>query len=167
MRNRAPFPAPFPAAPPWPRRFPGPCLHPGPGSPASPPAAALPPAAGAGRGAAHRRLHGWGSVSKGETGVECGQPAPGAGPAMFSPSVCYSPFQARPGLHRQVPSVPHKSFRGARPASGGAGRRPATAESGSGVGGARVGEQCVPSGSGSRLLASGGIEGELVLELQQ
>lgn len=89
----------------------------------------------------------------------------GAGRARPCPHPFHPPSWARP-FPPPSPPVPHKGCRGAR-------ARPPAAR-GADLG-TWVGDRCragaawrtVFSGSGSRLLMSGGIEGELVLELQQ
>lgn len=94
-------------------------------------------------------------------------PAPGGGgQARPSLRLLNLPGSARP-FSPPSPLVPHKSSRGARarPRAALVADLPPQSRDLEWGGGPR-GEQCSP-GSGSRLLASGGIEGELVLELQQ
>lgn len=158
---------------PHPRLRPASGPRPTPGSASTPPRSGrgpfLPQLVLWGRGTTRRRLYGPGSQRKGEGGRECGRwqgwgPRPGK---ALSSSIPPSK-KDRPGLsHRRDPRSRIKGSRGVR-------ARPRVAQDadppsrsrGSQRGRDPRGEQCSP-GSGSCLLASSGIEGELVLELQQ
>lgn len=177
-KKAAPFPAPHPvgpaslAPPPWPRLpAPAPPPAPPPPRPASGRGPFLPQLVLCGRGAARRRLYGRGSERKGEKGRECGRRwglGRGAEARPGLPHV-HSTLQAGPGLsHRQASRSRIKALEGrarARPRAV-LGADPPPRSRGPARGGDPRGEQC-SLGSGSRLLASGGIEGELVLELQR
>lgn len=167
----------LPCTPPSRPRLPGPAfqppphprlrLHPHPASGRGP---FLPQLVLWGRGAARRRLYGQGSERKGERGREYGRwrgLGRGAEARPGLPHV-HSTLQAGPGLSQsQVSRSRIKAPGGARARPRAVlGTDPPPRSRGPARGEDPRGEQC-SLGSGSRLLVSGGIEGELVLELQQ